>query len=63
MPKDNARSELVKRIVEKAIQEWRGRPRPRQRSSYAVAHRIGHGLFEDMPKGAWKAQNSKEKNA
>ncbi len=53
------RSDLVKRIVDRAIQEWRARPRPKKPSSYAVAHRIGHGLFEDMPKGAWKAQKSK----
>lgn len=53
------RKELVERIVRRALQEWKARPRTSKPSGETIAHRIGHGLFEDMPPGTFKAKNSK----
>jgi len=54
----NDRRERVKRIVDKAMQEWRARPKVRKPPGESIPHRIGHGIFEDMPEGTFRAKNS-----
>jgi hypothetical protein len=59
---DEDRKELIDRIVGKALQAWRSRPRNRRPSSHAVAHGMVHRLFEDVPKGAFKPVKPDEKD-
>ncbi len=56
MPPLDKRKELIERVVQTALQEWRSRPEAEEQSGVEAAHVISHALFEDLPPGSFSVK-------